>query len=329
LQFRTKIKEVYYFLTQLFQNRTFKFTVQGIILVICIAFLASNFQNSKELLVNIRINYPALASSLFATVLSVYLGALGWGLTLKAVGEKIPRRESTHIHLASNLAKYIPGYAWQLVGKAYLTNQAGASTPGIGFAMVLEIAQLVLIGFGLILIFLPKDLVGMWSNLGFINDQINFIRAIGIFILLIIPGMMILLLKMMRKFRGKLILYPRALFTASSVILAGWLLLGMSFWLLGVAFLPIAVSDIPRFIFTLAASFLIGLAIIIVPGSIGVRESIMVYLLTLFSIASPIAVLIATFSRLILTLSEISLYFLDKLFFHRRNNMAIRENEKE
>lgn len=330
LLFRTKIKKVYYFLKQLFQNRTFKLTVQGIILVICIAFLASNFQNSKELLADVRINYPALASSLFVTVLSVYLGALGWGLTLKAVGEKIPRRESTHIHLASNLAKYIPGYAWQLVGKAYLTNQAGASTSGIGFAMILEIAQLVLIGFGLILIFLPNELVRVWSNLGFINDQINLIRAIGIFILLIIPGMMILLLKMMRKFRGELVLYPRALYSASSVILAGWLLLGISFWLLGVAFLPIAISDIPRFIFTLAASFLIGLAIIIVPGSIGVRESIMVYLLTLFSIASPIAVLIATFSRLILTLSELSLYFLDKLFFHKRNNYTtIREKEKE
>ena len=330
MQFRTKLNDIYRLVNRLFQNRAFRFAVHGIILVICITFLASNFQNSKELLANVRINYPALTLSFFVTALSVYFGALGWGLTLKSVGEVIPQRESTQIHLTSNLAKYIPGYAWQLVGKAYLSNQAGASSSGIVLAMILELAQIVLIGFGLILIFLPNEIVMEWSILGFIDDQIIIIRAIGILILLIIPGVIILSLKMMRKYREEIILYPKALFSASSVILVGWLLLGIAFWLLGVAFLPTAISDIPRFIFTLAASFLIGLAIIIVPGSIGVRESIMVYLLTLFSIASPIAVLIAIFSRLILTISELSLYFLNKLFFHRRrNNITVRENEKE
>jgi uncharacterized membrane protein YbhN (UPF0104 family) len=318
MQLNTKLNNIYRYVNRLLQNRIFRFAVQVIILVICIVFLASNFRNSKELLGNVRINYSALALSLFVTVISVYLGALGWGLTLKAVGENTPRRESTHIHLASNLAKYIPGFAWQLVGKAYLTKQAGVSSSGIGFAMVLEIAQLVLIGFSLILIFLPNEVVREWSMLGFIHDQSKFIRTIGILILIIIPGMIIFFLKLIRKFRGKIILYPRALFSASSVILVGWLLLGLAFWLLGVAFLPIAFSDISRFMFTLAASFLIGLTIVIIPGSIGVREGIMVYLLTLFSIPPPIAVLIAIFSRLILAFSELSLYFVNKLIFPKK-----------
>jgi uncharacterized membrane protein YbhN (UPF0104 family) len=318
LLLRAKIKEVYIFFNRLSQIRAFRLSIQGIILSICIGYLIINFQNSIDLLTNIRINYLALASSLIATAISVYLGAVGWGLILKAVGEIIPRKESTQIHLSSNLAKYIPGYAWQLVGKAYLTNQAGASSSGIGIAMTLEIILLVVIGFGLVLIFLPDELILDSLNLGFINNQINFFRALGIIILLIIPGVASVSLKILRKFQAKNPLHYMALFSASSVILAGWLFLGISFWLLGVAFLPINISEIPLFMFTLAASFLIGLAIIIVPGSIGVRESIMVYILTLFSIASPIAVLIATISRLTLAFSELSLYFISKLSFQKR-----------
>ena len=315
---RAKIKEVYIFFDRLSQNRAFRLFIQVIILSLCFGYLIINFQNSIDLLANIRINYLAFASSLIATAISVYLGAVGWGLILKAVGEIIPRKESTQIHLSSNLAKYIPGYAWQLVGKAYLTNQAGASSSGIGIAMALELILLVVIGFCLILIFLPNEHILDSLHLGFINIQINFFRALGIFILLIIPGIASLSLRIVRKFQGENHLHYLALFSANAVILAGWLFLGISFWLLGVAFLPISISDFSPFIFTLAVSFLIGLAIVIVPGSIGVRESIMVYLLTLFNIASPIAVLIATISRLTLAFSELSLYFLSKLFLQKR-----------
>jgi uncharacterized membrane protein YbhN (UPF0104 family) len=74
--------------------------------------------------------------------------------------------------------------------------------------------------------------------------------------------------------------------------------------MLGAALQPLPFTQVGLFTFTLAVSFLVGLAVLIVPGSIGVRESIMVMILGP-ALGAPLAVIIAALARLVLTLSEL------------------------
>jgi hypothetical protein len=95
-----------------------------------------------------------------------------------------------------------------------------------------------------------------------------------------------------------------AYWTAVLVILVGWVAFGLSFWLLGAALIPIGGELLPIFIFTLAGSFLISLAILFIPGGIGVRESAMVFLLGA-TIGQTPAVILAALSRLVWLLCEL------------------------
>jgi uncharacterized membrane protein YbhN (UPF0104 family) len=159
-------------------------------------------------------------------------------------------------------------------------------------------------GILVILLFFPNE----------ISQSSLFIRQTGIFfqiIRLIVLGLIILtpiiLPLVVRQFDPleatvKINSYHLAL--ASLSILVGWVLFGIAFWMIGDAIQPIALDTIPLFIFSLAVSFLIGFLIIILPASIGVRESLMVFLLGNL-LTAPVAVIIAVISRLILTISEL------------------------
>jgi uncharacterized membrane protein YbhN (UPF0104 family) len=99
--------------------------------------------------------------------------------------------------------------------------------------------------------------------------------------------------------------------------LVAWLLFGLAFWLLGASMTPVPYTRIPLFIFTLAVSLIIGLVIIFVPGGLGIRESIMVLVLSPNYLSAPVAVIVAALSRLIVILSELFSVFLIEITFRQ------------
>jgi uncharacterized membrane protein YbhN (UPF0104 family) len=304
---------------RILQNRWFRIVSQILIVSLSIIYLVWNYRDAGELLSKTRIDYGIIFIALILTLGAVFLGAIGWGFTLFAFDPKAAWKESLRTHLLSNLAKYIPGYAWQLVGKAYLTNKQG--TPGVivGIAMVAELAQLVLLGLGLSLAFIPPELVDQW--LGFVHQLgLLIIRLTGIAILIAVPFLLYLIINRLPRTPAGFKIQFRMLLLASFSILIGWVLFGISFWMIARAIYPIPLGSLPGFMFTLAASIIIGLAIVIVPGSIGVRESIMVYLLSALSILSPIAVMIAIISRIVVTISEIAGYLIFQFLVYTRGN---------
>jgi uncharacterized membrane protein YbhN (UPF0104 family) len=115
---------------------------------------------------------------------------------------------------------------------------------------------------------------------------------------------------------------PLVLLGASLSMFVGWILFGYSFWLIGNAFFQVNIDNLFTFIFTLSASFLIGLAVVIMPGSIGVRESIMVWLLGPV-IGAPQAVIIATIARITVTISELVSAFAFKVLKRSLNNPKV------
>jgi uncharacterized membrane protein YbhN (UPF0104 family) len=327
VQLTQSLKDFYKRLKPILTNRWFRFSVQALILLICLGYLIVNFKNARDLLAEIQISYPVLGISWLLTLLAVFTGAIGWGFVLRTLSQHLPWVESIYTHLASNLAKYVPGYAWQLVGKAYLTKQYGISSPMIGSAMALELALLIIIGLVLAIILIPGGLLADWLNTYSLKWNIQLIRGACLIVILILSFFFVYIFRKSLLKWGNYNIEPLMLFASISVILISWLTFGISYWLLGVSFTAIPISYLPNFIFVLTSSFIIGLAIIIIPGSIGVRESIMVYLLTLMSIPSSIAVLIAVISRITLVLCELTSYFVFQIAVYKRRTFKF-ESEK-
>ncbi len=306
----------------LLQNKWIRLVIQVSILTLCGIYLVRNFQNIIAIQLKFQVNIYLLVLVTIITICSVFLGALGFYFTLKAMRISIHWREVINIHLQSNLAKYIPGYAWQLIGKAYLTKQAGISTKLVGASMTVELLQLVLAGLCVGIITLPESLL---TRLGVVNSAINLLPIFRVlcgvilftFPLVIYWGLV----------KGRIVHQSRDLdliyfYAASLVLTLSWIVFGYSFWLSGKAIFSVPFSQLQLFMFTLTASFIIGLAIIIVPASIGVRESIMVWLLGPV-VGGPQAVIIAGVARIVVTISELVSAYAFGLIRRGKNNPKV------
>lgn len=301
----TRLKRGYRSLQSLLQKRWIRLAIQISTVSFSLLYLWGNFQGSKELFSQVAINPGFLVLAWILTVMAVYLGALGWRFTLLGLSLEAPWKKTLHIHLASNLAKYVPGFAWQLVGKAYLARQAGYPALETGLAMTIELVQLVVLGSILAVVCLPATLLGSWLAGGLHPAHLGLLKGLAAVGITVVP------LYLGGRFFDSSHLGKRVrlsvpnLLAAGGFILSGWVAFGTAFWLMGSAVSPTSWKDIPSFIFVLTGSVLIGLAIVFVPGSLGVREGLMVFFLTRIGMVPALAVVAAVLSRFLVIIAEL------------------------
>jgi uncharacterized membrane protein YbhN (UPF0104 family) len=191
------------------------------------------------------------------------------------------------------------------MGKAYLSEEAGLPLRASGLAMILELIQLVWIGLAIAVAIVPVERAQEWIG---VNLHSGYLYITGFLMLLCLIAFVLALPWILRTAwhgRNHTQVRPIAFLGAIAAMFAAWLVFGYSFWMLAAAFKPVSAYDIPLFVFTLVASFLIGLAVIVVPSGIGIREGVMVLILGAY-MAEPLAVLLAALSRVVLFLSELT-----------------------
>ncbi|MCD6520332.1 MAG: hypothetical protein J7M05_10475, partial [Anaerolineae bacterium] len=96
---------------------------------------------------SLELRWGSLGISLGLTTLCVALGGWVWKLILASLGHPLGWKESFFIHTAANLTKYLPGYGWQLLGKAYLTQRRGIPARVAAMGIALEFSSLLLTAF--------------------------------------------------------------------------------------------------------------------------------------------------------------------------------------
>lgn len=83
------------------------------------------------------------ASALFAVVLFVFR-AMVWRRLLKNFGHKLPTWAATRIWSTSELARYLPGSIWQVVGRVYLAKPYGVRGSVVSTSQIMELALFLL-----------------------------------------------------------------------------------------------------------------------------------------------------------------------------------------
>ena len=269
-----------------------------------------------------------LLASLGLTTLCVMAGGWTWQLVLGSLGYVLPLTECLRIHTTSNLAKYIPGYAWQLLGKAYLTRRQEIPTAVVSFGVLLEMGCLLLTGILVALVFMPEE-----AQLPLVGSP-SAIARIGLASCVVV--VLVALSQSPRIFSGKrrrpkwlvVLQHPTRLWLALLVMAGAWVLFGIAFGCLARALADQGVVDWGLSIYALTASFLVSLAALFVPGGLGVREGIMVYALS-SRLPTGRAALVAILSRLVLTASELLAFGLSWLWqaTHPHHNASITQKD--
>ncbi len=276
--------------------------LQGLVLLACGAYLYAGWQGSQAVLATLVLRWEYLIAGLGLTVAAVWLGAAAWWGVLHAVGAPAPVWPALRTHMAANLAKYVPGFAWQIVGKAVLAQQLGAGAREVSLGLTLEFAALALLGVGLAAAVAPvawAQRVG-WGDLGLVTAGRWLVTAMawgGAVALL--PG----LARLWRMDAGRQRVNGPWLASLAGM-LVGWLAFGLGFWCLGRGVMPIPLTAWPAFMATLSLSVVIGLAVIFVPSGIGVREAAMVFMLGPY-FPPAIVLILATLVRISVALAEL------------------------
>jgi glycosyltransferase 2 family protein len=206
---------------------------------------------------------------------ALILGVATWHFIQKAYELGLSGFESARAHFASSVTRYIPGYAWQYMSKAYLSGGNHENLSNVSMALLTEFIILILGGF---------FLLGLFSIIFPTIPEANLFSPI-IWMVISVAGLLGIIAWFgfslgFLKWNHNVLKKSYFIFWALLCSLIGWISFGLANWYVIFAFTPtLSFQTFPQVQFAVIASMLLSILIIFVPGGIGVRESALAFLL--------------------------------------------------
>jgi hypothetical protein len=227
-----------------------------------------------------RVDWGALGGAVVLAAAGTAAGAWIWLAVLRGLGVETERRW-TAVFFQAQLGKYIPGSVWQYAGRAAVARAYGIPVRPVGVSLPVEFAASALAGGSM-----AGFLLGWWG-------------------VVLTGAVAVLLIACERLVRSR---WPVAVASirATLLYLPAWLLLGTSFWLCARGLVAAPARDLTLYTGSFAVAWLAGLLAVYAPGGLGVREAVLVALLSR-RIGAADALVVAAASRLILILVDVAL----------------------
>jgi uncharacterized membrane protein YbhN (UPF0104 family) len=225
-----------------------------------------------------RVGWGWLAGAVVLGAWAIVGSAFIWVDILRRLGA-VPQRGWAGIFLQAQLGKYVPGSLWQYAGRTGLARAYGLPMRLVAKSLPIELCATTYAAASF-----STLLLGWWGVLG----TVALLGAAWY------AG---------SRLRGD----RRGVRTAARVTVlyaAMWPFMGASFWLTARAFVHVPFGDLPVYIGTFAAAWVVGLLAIYAPAGLGVREAVIVGLLR-GKIGSADALVVAAASRAVFTLVDL------------------------
>lgn len=224
-----------------------------------------------------------LVGALVVYILGLAPAAWFWYRVLRAFEQRPRFYEALRAYYIGHLGKYVPGKAWVVVLRSALV-RSPRTTAGVAAAAVfVETLTMMAVGAFLSAVYLVVAL----------GDERELLWAAVVLLLVAgIPtlppvfkrvAMLVGVLKRDAMFRRQVQrLDFGTLWTGWGAMLLLWFLLGLSLWatLKSVGVTPLGVEQLPRCTATAALATVAGFLVLVLPGGLGVREFVLVALLT-------------------------------------------------
>lgn len=250
---------------------------------------------------------PQWASLGFALLLAIgYLvlrGLLWHRIVRRAVGE-FTWGLDTACWLASTLGKYVPGKVLLVLGRVFVYRRLGARASAVGLAFLLEMAAL----------FVTAPLLFAWAALTTdLPAPVGLRVAAGAMaagsLAAIHPRVLGALVALYRRFSAEQnlelpVLRLRDTLGDVAQMVGNWLVLGCGFWLLSQSLTPLPFGSVAELTGAFALAGVAGIAVLVAPSGVGVREGVLTVLLAPL-LGPGVAAALAVLARLWMTLAEL------------------------
>ncbi len=286
----------------------------GIVLIIfyfLFKSLVSNWSQIRQY--SWDLDYPLLLLSFVLVGLTYSLLAKVWSQILKQSGSVVGYSKMFKIWFISNLGRYVPGKVWQFLGMLYLLEKENVPKSRSFSVAILAQALSSMAGILIMLGCVKYDFYRRLFSDSWWFSPVLIAFIAGVIILIFYPKLlqkvMNLGLGIFKKEKISLDYRPKNLLFYLLSYAGCWLLFGFCFLIFIKSIIPASFGIYFGVTGAFAGSVTIGFLAFFTPGGLGVREGILVALLSSY-FPLPVATLIALLSRLWITLAELLLFFI-------------------
>jgi len=247
-----------------------------------------------------------LSTLIFAFSYFIQIGA--WYLITLKLKIALSPHDTLKIWFYSQLGKYLPGKIWLFLSRFHFYESKGQSKKVISVAIYLEVITMI-VAAGLIFLaalILFKEIQSLYSGKTFGWMLLAFLLAFVCLHPRILERIINWTLVQFKRDPISLsISYHDVLFILFVCVIS-WVTGGIGFYLFVESVYPVAPPYILFLTGALAISSTLGLIAIFSPSGLGVREGVLVYLLS-YMMPGGVAVIISILTRIWMTLIEIGL----------------------
>ena len=280
--------------------------VQLITVIIASIFLGGLFWKYSDKVSNLHwdLNYFYLFLSVLAFSSLFFIASFAWMLILHKLDINISFRKSMEIWVASLIGKYIPGKVWVVLGRVYIGQKLGISKMKMSLATILEI--ILMHSSGIIIFFFS---LVFWKQIAFSYQVWTYLVIFCVLSLIVMHPFVLqrvvkFFLRILKKKEVSVDIAYKDVLSLLAFYLFFWFCTGVSIYFLTKSFYPVTIADLPVISGIWAISTILGVVAFIVPGGIGVREGVAVFLLQSL-IPVHLALLVAISARILLTILEL------------------------
>jgi uncharacterized membrane protein YbhN (UPF0104 family) len=239
-----------------------------------------------------RLESTSFVLAVLVSVAAVASYGLVWPYLLRRLGS--PASPSwIGLFFSSQLGKYVPGSVWQYAGRVGLARGRGVPG-GAAFASVVTEVTFSAVAAALVALL----------ALGGAGGEVAWAAASIAALALVATGRRPVISLLQRVLPTTAREHVSAAVSvgpsAMALYIAVWAVYGMAFWLTAHAYVGAPPSQAPLYVGVFALGWLVGLVAVFAPGGVGVREAVIVGLLS-GRIGPANAIILAALSRIVLT----------------------------
>jgi hypothetical protein len=246
---------------------------------------------------------PLLLASAALALVHLPATALIWRQAMGFMGLPIPARWAVKAYLMSQLARYVPGGIWDVAGRLYMCTGHGLPRGAVSVTILVEMVLGVVTGAVIFLASLlfwsrPLPTEAVYVSVAFVLVGLAALHPA------ILRPTLALAARVLRRETAPLPLsYGQVLLLAVYHTLAR-LMIGVSFFCFAAALTPLDWGLLPVLTGIFVAAWVMGFVVVFAPQGLGVREGVMVLLLSFYMPVAAASVIAVAF-RLWLSIRDL------------------------
>ena len=259
-------------------------------------------------------SFPLVLSTLIFAF-SYFIQIWAWYLITLRLKVALSFSDTLQSWFYSQLGKYLPGKVWLLLGRFYFYESKGKSRKEISIALYFEMVTMLLAAG---LLFLLSLLFFREMAQGFLRGSFWWISSLFVLAFFFLHPRVLgkIFNQFLFRFQKEPVILSISYFEILWILficILTWAVGGIGFYLFTDSIIPVSPKHILFLTGALAFSSILGLVAVFAPSGLGVREGVLVYLLS-YIMPGPVAVVISVLTRIWMTLIEIGLIGMVYLF---------------